>query len=122
MEILDRKRPNLRWKKKPTFFPGQEKEICSTDPEPEPEKTVVMKPQEIEDRTPVKARVQQINKKSSGSPAKVPDWKQVKLAHYFGRKSPKASRAGKLYLRLKLNKTRGPRAPFQENLVCLGPV
>lgn len=52
-----------------------------------------MKHEVINDRKPVKARVQHINKKSSGSPAKVPEWKQVKLAQYFGRKSPKASKS-----------------------------
>ena len=103
MESLDRRKPDPGWRKKPTFFPGQEEEKGSTDPEPEPEKKVVMKNQEVVDRTPVKARIQHLNKKSSGSPAKVPEWKQVKLAHYFGKKSPKASRARETLSETKTN-------------------
>jgi len=93
----------------------------STEPEPEPEKKVVMMHEKVNDRTQVKARVQNIKKKSSGSPAKVPEWKQVKLAYYFGRKRPKPPKPEKQNLRQKLKKTRGPRAPFWENLVSLSP-
>ena len=44
-------------------------------------------------RTPVRVRVQKINKLATGSPGKVPEWKQMKLSQYFGRKSPKAEQA-----------------------------
>ena len=80
-----------------------------------------MKTQELADRTPVKARIQQLNKKSSGSPAKVPEWKQVKLVHYFGKKSPKASRAREALSETITKENQGAQSPLLENLVCLGP-
>ena len=52
-----------------------------------------MKHGDPNDKTTVKNRIQFINKKSSGSPIKVPEWKQAKLAQYFGKKSPKAIKA-----------------------------
>ena len=53
----------------------------------------LMKHEDPSDRTTVKNRIQLINKKSSGSPIKVPEWKQAKLAQYFGKTSPKALKA-----------------------------
>ena len=73
-----------------------------------------MKHEERNERTPVKARIQNINKKSSGSPAKVPEWKQVKLAHYFGRKSPKASKARETQPETKIKQNQGAQGPLSE--------
>ena len=64
MDSPDRRKPDPGWRKKPTFLTGQEEVRTSTDPEPEPEKKEVMKTQELADRTPVKARIQKLNKKS----------------------------------------------------------
>ena len=121
MKSPNKKKPNPGWKKKPTFFTGQEQQEKRTEPEPEPEKKEERKHEKKSERAPVKTRIQNINKKSSGSPAKVPEWKQVKLAHYFGRKSPKASEARETQPETTTKQNRGLKAPFQENLVSRVP-
>ena len=64
------------------------------------------------DRTPVKARIRNINKKSSGSPIKVPEWKQAKLVQYFGRKSTKASKARESQPETKSKEVQGANSPL----------
>ena len=71
-----------------------------------------MKHEEKSNRTPIKARIWSINKKSSGSPAKVPEWKQVKLVHYFGRKSPKASKARETQPETNNKQNQGAKSPL----------
>ena len=112
MKSLEKKKLNPGWKKKPTFFTGQEQQEERTEPESEPEKKVVMKHEEESEKTAVKARIRNINKKSSGSPAKVPEWKQVKLAHYFGRKSPKASKARETQPETTTKQNQGAQSPL----------
>ena len=99
-------------KQNPTFSTGQEQQEEGTDPKPEPQEKVVMKQEEAKDRTPVKPRIRSINKKSSGSPAKVSEWKQVKLAYYFGRKSPEASKARETQSQTTAKQNQGAQSPF----------
>ena len=96
-----KRKQTFKWKKTPSFFQKQEQEE-GTEPdklELELEPETRNKLEEPDDRTSVKARIKLIDKKSSGSPAKVPEWKQAKLAQYFGRKSPKALKARQKNLR-----------------------
>ena len=69
--------------------------IC--DQEERPEKEKPKQPEEREEepktRTPVKQRVQKINRKATGSPGMFPGWKKAQISKYYGKKSPKANRA-----------------------------